>query len=430
MNPELLSEAKSLWERDERIAKFAQRFNIYPLAEARVLVDGFHHLDAAIVEPAVFTTQDEVYEGELKRRAGSRALELDAYLSGRNYTPQDMMAVLAIEEGDLTGLRGWLVDRRPRVLETVGRIYAGALVDDYTLNLATDIPAVQRQAQEFVASHIQNYHKKLGRLFEGLTQAGTFLRDIAAVPTMNERTNDRSYFNPLTKTLAIGLSGVCFMDGDGALHINERELIRLFGHEGMGHGINQVMTDASSLPFFLKTSASATSSTVESVAQFYERQIFDDLADSPATQRELNIAHRFSDLYQEAKDIFEVVEYNYRFFYYAITVLADKEMGDPTNPQTMARKVDLLSEVALYPGQPRTIIEGNRQQFDSEGNLNPQLVSELRYAARPVQRALDYLRSLGISYDGQNRGRIDTIFFSGFWTPIGFVQNLAQQFSS
>lgn len=430
MNPELLMQAKSLWDRDEKIAKFAQRFHIYPLAEATVLVDELHRLDEAITEQDVFSTQDEIYEVELKRRAGPRARELDAYLSGRNYTPQDMVAVLAIEEGDLTGLRGWLIDRRPAVLETVGRIYADASVDDYTLNLATDIPAIQRQAQEFVASHITNYHRKLGRLFEGLTQAGTFLRDITAVPTMNERTNDRSYFNPLTKTLAIGLSGVCFMDGDGALHINERELIRLFGHEGMGHGINQVMTDASNLPFFLKTSASATSSTVESVAQFYERQIFDDLADSPTTQRELNIAHRFSDLYQEAKDIFEVDEYNYRFFYHAITVLADKEMGDPTDPQTIARKVDLLSEVALYPGQPRAIIEGNRQQFDSEGNLNPQIVAELRYAARPVQRALDYLRNLGISYAGGNRSRIDSIFFSGFWTPIGFVQNVAHQFRS
>lgn len=426
MNPELLMQAKSLWDRDEKIVKFAQRFNIYPLAEATVLVNEFHRLDEAIVDRNVFSTQDEIYEVELKRRAGSRALELDAYFSGRNYTPQDMVAVLAIEEEDLTGLRGWLVDRKPSVLETVGRVYAAASVDDYTLNLATDIPAVQRQAQEFVATHITNYHRKLGRLFEGLTQVGTFLRDITAVPTMN----DRSYFNPLTKTLAIGLPAVCFMSEDSTLHINERELIRLFGHEGMGHGINQVMTDNSSLPFFLKTSASATTSTVESVAQFYERQIFDDLAQSPQTQRDLNIAHRFSEIYQEAKDISEVDEYNRQFFYYAITVLADKEMGAPADPQTMARKVDLLSEVALYPGHPRAIIEGNRQKFDSEGNLDPQLVAELRYAARPTPRALDYLSSLGISYEGENRSRIDLTFFSGFWTPIGFVQNAAHQFRS
>lgn len=428
MNPELLMRAKSIWDRDKRIDKFAQRFNIYPLSEATVLVDELHRLDAAIIEQDDLTTKEAIYEAELKRRARSRALELDTYLAGRNYTPQDIVALLAIDNEDLTDLRQWLINKKPAVVETVGRIYANASVDDYTLVLATDIPTIQRQAQEFVGTFITNYHRKLGKLFEGLTQAGTFLRDITALPMINEKTNDRSYFNPLTKTLAIGLSQVCYMSEDGSLHINERELIRLFGHEGMGHGINQVMTDISSLPFFLKTNAYATTATVESVGQFYERQIFDDLVQSPQTQRELGIAHKFPEIYQEAKDIYEIDEYNRRFFHYAITVLADKEMGDPIDPKTMTHKVDLLAEVALYPGQPRAIIEGNRQQFDSEGNLNPQLVSELRYAARPVQRSLDYLRNLGISYEGENRSKIDLVFFSGFWTPVGFVQNVTHQF--
>ena len=83
----------------------------------------------------------------------------------------------------------------------------------------------------------------------------------------------------------------------------------------------------------------------------------------------------------------------------------------------------MLSEVALNPTYPLYFVEQHRYNFDSQGNLNYQLVSELRYCARPVQRALEEFSKQGIKYEAEGRSKIDTTFLEGFWTPIGFVDN-------
>lgn len=87
----------------------------------------------------------------------------------------------------------------------------------------------------------------------------------------------------------------------------------------------------------------------------------------------------------------------------------------------MIQKIRVLEPVALYPGSARSFVEGYRQSFDSQGNLNPSLVAELRYAAQPAHRALDALKRRGILYNEQ-RTFVDTILLQGFWTPVGLVE--------
>ena len=133
--------------------------------------------------------------------------------------------------------------------------------------------------------------------------------------------------------------------------------------------------------------------------------------------------HKFMEIYQEAKDFIQLQEYQSRLFQYAITVLADKELGQPQDPLTLRRKEELLSEVTLDPSFPLHFVEEHRYNFDSQGNLNPKLVSELRYCAQPVRKALDEFAKQGILYEGKGRSIIDATLLKGFWTPVGFVDN-------
>ena len=224
-------------------------------------------------------------------------------------------------------------------------------------------------------------------------------------------------------TLAIGVPAIVYSTEDGSLHLRERELIKLYGHEGMGHALNHVVTHANGLPYFLTRQSALTEASMESVAQFYQNVIFEDLKGSPETQKELGVRHVFNEIYQEAKDTARLEEYRLKLSQYAISLLVDKTMGDPNDPNVMRRKVKLLSEVTLDPTYPLGFVEQNRHSFDSQGNLNPQMVSELRYAAQPVQRALQEFEQQRIKYDGNGRNRIDETLLKGFWTPIGFVDN-------
>lgn len=419
MNKELLDEAKLIWDRQIRASKFATRFEVYPLAEGRELVQDFQKLSEAIPLVSHPTSLDDVYSAELKRRALAEAIYLDHWLAGKPYTFDDVINIYGIEPADIGQLRPWLEANRGAALDAVERVFQDTDVKQFELTLPMDRPAVRRQAEEFAQQRVTTYHKRIGKMFEELTGVGGYLRDINALVT----SETRSYFDPLTKTLAISIPAICYLTEDGLPTLRERELVRLFGHEGFGHGCNKILTEtAESLPFFLKLASGATVATLESIAQFYERQVFEDLKNSPETQKALDIRHIFDDIYTEEQDTQIIERYKLRFFQYGITVLADQSFGPSQDPETIAKKSEALSALALYPGYARNFIESNRQNFDSQGNLNPQLVAELRYAAQPAQRVIDILQQRGFSYDGSSRTQVDIALLHGFWSPVGLVE--------
>ena len=78
----------------------------------------------------------------------------------------------------------------------------------------------------------------------------------------------------------------------------------------MGHALNQVITTSNGLPFFLTKNTELTTSTTESVAQFYQKVILEDLKNSPKTQKELGIEEKFNEIYDRAKAAEFLDEYN------------------------------------------------------------------------------------------------------------------------
>lgn len=419
MDKELLNEAKSIWDRRTRASKFETKFGVYPLAEGKILVEDFQRLSETIPQLTQPTTLEEVNTAELRRRALAEAIYLEHALAGRAYTFDDVINIYGIEPNDIKDLKPWLEANKEIALGAIERVFQDIDVKQYELELPMDRPAVRRQAEEFAQQRVTTYHKRIGKMFEDLTEVGGYLRDINAVIT----SNDRSYFDTLTKTLAVGIPAISYLTEDGILSLRERVLIRLFGHEGFGHGCNKIITDtASELPFFLKLTSGATVATLESIAQFYERQVFEDLRNSPETQKTLDIRHIFDDIYREEQDTQIIERYKLKLFQYGITVLADQSYGPSQDPEVITTKSDILSSLALYPGYARSFIEGNRQNFDSQGNLNPGLIAELRYAAQPAQRVIEILDQRGFNYQGNGRTQVDIALLQGFWSSVGLVE--------
>ena len=419
MLKELTEKSEGLLKRLDRIGKFGSKYNVFPYQEVDRLISEMNELAGSIPDIETPENHEQLIQSELKRRFNGEAFSLEQRVTPRLYDFDIVVSMLGIPKSDIDGLRDWLLANRSETLGAIERLYQTKDIQNYELWLPVDIPSVKRQAEEFTAVHIQKYHKRLGKLLQDLTQVGGFLREINAVPT----TEQRSYFHPLTNTLAISIPEICFTTEDGSLQIRERDLITLYGHEGMGHALNQVITKSNGLPYFLTKDTVITNATMDSVSQFYQNVILEDLKNSPGAQKDLGIQHKFDEIYQEAKDIAQLQGYQLKLFQYAITVLANKELGQPQDTDTLKKKVDLLCEVTLDPTQPLHFVEQHRYDFDSQGNLNPQLVSELRYVAQPVQRALEEFAKQGIKYDGNGRSKIDATLLKGFWTPIGYVNN-------
>lgn len=415
----LIKKSENLFGKLEKIGKFNDRYDVWPVKEMVKIAKGLESLAITIPDTKKPQNKDELIQAELKRRVIGAYSSLTQMLSGKLYDFDTIISMYAIPRSDIENLKPWLETNRKRTLESIDRLFKTKNIQSYELDLSGDIPSVRRQAEEFTAVHIQKYHKRLGKLLQNLTKVGEYLRDINAAPT----TLNESYFNPHTNTLAISIPAICYMTEDSSLYISEEALIGLYGHEGMGHALNQIITHSKELPHFLKRSYNATMPTAESVAQFYEKQIFEDLKASPETKKALRINHKFDEIYQEAKDTAQLEEYNKKLYQYAITVLADKSLGDSKSQETLAKKRDLIMELALDPSGVAGFIENHKDRFDSQGNLYPNLVSKLIYCAQPVQRALKEFAKQGIAYEGEGRSKIDSTLLKGFWTPIGYVDN-------
>ncbi len=414
-----LKEAEDLLKKLDRIEKFTDKYHLTPSKEAFRLSESMKILAENLPVIKNPENEDQLIKSELKRRMHGEGAYIDQRLSGKLYDFDSVVDILGIPKKDILSLKPWLEANKEKTQEAIERLFHSRDIEGYELSLASDIPSVRRQAEEFTGAHIQRYHKTIGSFLESLTKVGVFLRDINAVPT----TEDRSYFNKVTNNLAISIASVCFSKEDGTLHIRDKDLIRIYGHEGMGHALNYLITGTNKLPYFLKQNSTLTVSTGESIAQFYENVLLEDLKRSPETQKKLGIEHKFAEIYQEAKDTEQLEEYKKRIYQYAITLLGDKSLGEANDPAVLRKKAEILSEVAIDRGGVSSFIQSKRYSFDSEGNLDPALVGELRYCAKPVNRALEEFAKQGINYDEENRSIIDSTFLKGLWTPIGFVDN-------
>lgn len=360
MNPDLLVEARQLWGTREDIINFHQEYRFYPPTKTPEVAEGFLSFADKIPASSNSINRSDVYQNELKRRFHAEGERLERFSSGKRTTTDDVVKEFDIDPHDIQALRPWLLQHRPHVLNTMLDLFNAKRVTGHRLDIPLDIPQVSDAAIHAAARDLSNYHSKLGRLFEELSAAGGFLRDV---------------------NLAIFVGEICSYAPDRTFHTRRRELIELYGHEGEGHALQHIITQKAEIPFILKESGYSTAASMEAVAQFYQRVIFEDLRQAKDVQTQLDIAHVYEEIYMQQQASAAVKEYYSRLFRYAVNVLADKSLGDHNDPKVIEHRAGLIEDVALYPGYGRDKVEEHRYQYDSLGNLNPEITGELRYIA-------------------------------------------------
>lgn len=421
MDQEFLRRAEELWNSSEAINRFHSRYGVFPPQAAFEVVRGFEELSDQIPQVDHPASLEELWQGELKRRLMSLATYWDHFLSGSFFSYPEVIAILGIEVADLAELEPWLKTHRTTAIEAVERKFATTAVKEYERPVDLNDPDELREADGVAKSEIGRFHLHLGKLMERSTRAGTYLRDMRAGPF----NRNRSEFDWVTNKLKISIPDTCFVSADDTVQIRHRLLLELFGHEGMGHGLMKILTESrDDLPFFLKKGGITTIASAEAVTQFYEGIIFEALNQAEDIQRALRINHLWQEIYQDEQDSRLITEYDRSLFAWAITLLADPELGDPRDPQTVQIKKNLVAGLAINPLQATLLVDyHNRMSIDATGNLDFQLATELRYSAKSASRALEVFRQHGITYDGDGRSLIDLVFLTGYWTPTGFLQN-------
>jgi hypothetical protein len=419
MNPELLLEAEQLWRKKDAIDKFGSQFRITPPDTARTVIDGFSRVENQLRTFEQPLTVDQLNETELKRRLSSEWLYQDRYLRGALYSWPDVLNMLGISQEEIDAIPIWIDNNMRHIRQAVEDKFQRTVVMHHRDPIDLNDYEKASEAEGVARTEIRKVHRHIGSLLQQQTEAGAFLRDITTSPLRS----DRSYFNPRTRSLHLSVPAICYLEPDGAVRIDYHELIRLFGHEGMGHALQQVITMArTDLPFFLRESANGTIAEEESVTQYYEQQLFADLMDDTQTQEALGIHHLYPSIYQDELDTRLITEYNRAYFAYIISVIADTRLGDPRDPAVINQKNEIVRQRGITPqGAVRFVDYHARNSIDTAGNLDFGLANELRYSSQAVPDALQTLQNAGITY-ATDRSKVDLTLLTGYWTPQGLRQ--------
>ncbi len=419
MDEALLSQSIRLLNEVEQLGRFESKHHVSPLSAVQRVYSGLCELYSSIPERDALHTKDELYAFELKRRLMSAAFSLEQRLQPQSRDYNALLHVYGIPQEDITALRPWLLAHKEQVVQTIQNLYDQNGVTTYEI----DVMGMPHLGSSLLASlepYVTKYHSVLWDAFGSLPGSET------PRPALFLGMIPRSYYDPLMNTVGIAVPNISYLTEDGQTIRKVGEVLRIFGHEGLGHARNSLLTKQSTqqLPLFLRKGMSLTTPTEESLAQHYERRIFEDLQGSQELLTALGIQDEFSRFYTDVKETMLLKQYQQRFAQYAITVLADSSFGtNPHDPQTKERRMQALQDVALNPGDFMSYVEQHLRYYDPRGNLLPHVVSELRYVAQPVSRALNEFKKHGILYEGESRALIDRTLLHGFWTPEGYVHH-------
>ncbi|MEI6731607.1 MAG: hypothetical protein WCK90_02910 [archaeon] len=420
----IAEEMGQLYDQMDVLSSFKRAYGVTNTKEGSAIVDRLRMFTFSIPDTEKPETTDQLLQSELRRLAEGASIGLEQYLGGKFLSFEEITRKLMIPQEDLDNLEPWLKANKEGAIDAMNRLYKSFEANGVLRSTDFNAPSIAKKAEEMASMAIDKYHRVIGKFLEGKTKTGSFVKDIPVYPTHVGRS---SFFEPFglegVGRVAIGIPAICGEDEKGAMKIHDSELIRLYGHECMGHALNYLMTKRSDLPRVLKRSANISLPTMESVAQFYEEQIMEDLKANPNLQEELDLVDSFDKFYENWKDSKLVREFQIKDAQYARTVIADSKYGNPSDPKTMDKKRAVLSAVAIDPTGILHLLEGTKSNFDSRGNPAYSFVEELIYCARPVDRALKEFASHGIRYDQSGRDLIDKTFLTGYWTPQGFVDN-------
>lgn len=403
LDPRIEEGNKIFTDIERYIAFLDAPFAIRPVQFAADLIKRISNLEAQIesLEPK---TTEELFLVELKRRLFGQRQLLEVELSGKVPTLNDIVQTYFIPEEDLVELGEWLNANRNEVQNANQRTF-----ENYTDKRRTTTPLgnhlLRTQAENLIQEFIQKYTPLVKKVFKDIPEFDTFL---ANYHILTDTSTNRSVSNRFGKVMLISVSATTYIQ-DGILKVNPELLLSTLNHEVVGHGLNYSITEHSNLPEFIKTGSSEiTASTRESLAEYMESYIFEELKLISNITQELSLNESFEQIYTRYSDSRLMDTYWKKLSRYAILTASKLTKNDT---QDILKQI---SDVSIDSGYANRFISRIRNEWHPHSNtLLPSVISELKYCANPVKRVVSESTTIP---------KLSKHMFTGFWTPTGYQQ--------
>lgn len=365
-----------------------------------------------IKEKNSLSSQEKLFLNDMRAAVKSINLSFSIDFKTEPVCFDDMLSLYGDIKPDIDNLEPWLLENKDKIQEELmkdfGRIDATKQEDSLIFNIP--------QFRDFAISHstieLRNVHHILGKLIEDVSGISEFAKECEVHPFIG-----RSYCNSIHRYITLNISQIYHMEKNKSIKMDKKEMFRIYGHEGRGHLLNSLLTDGNKdIPKFLKRYHTVMTPVSESVAQHFQKMIFEDLNDNPDVQKELEISDSFKDIYESYKSELFLDEFVQKRSYYMLYTFARSDL----KPE---EKIERICAVAHNNHMAYYFRRANQKYFDQNGNLIPDVANEMVYVAEPVKKALGTIAShLGEDYYKTHRKEVDKFLLTGFWTPQSFIE--------
>jgi len=383
-----------------------QPYTIVPTPRVRNLMGEMHTLANGIIEVSEPQSFYELVMSELKRRLITDSMYLSRYTKEEFLQLNEVIDTYGISWDDVEQFEGWLDENTGKVEALNDRLSKESR--EHRSSVPIGSFKVRYEAEKVLDNKITSLRNFLSNSLADQPGVIELLKDYRFVADF---IYSRSYHDGESKIVGFSTSKILYMR-DGQVCVDEAELIRIFGHEVLGHTRQQVVTEgAEELPYFLRTKTGyAIDASGESISQYFQDRIFDYLLADPEAADGLGFDKPFEQIYQDYQNTQLLRNYWRNLEHFGIVTLARSSESDSKN------QIDTLLRYSVDKSWPVDFVFRHRGDWDrSTGRLVPRIVHELRYSANPVGRIMS-----GVAID--KIAVAEGLILRGFWTPRGLEQ--------
>ena len=403
-------------ELDSQLAGLLRRFSYadeYLKQSSIVHSDRFYEIktDAEKLEEKLFSAKssneyDELILREMERHVNSLQHHVKEAVQTSELKPSEVVKFYDLPQDDLEYLEVWLENNQGNVKKALEKQFSFL-----EKNKSSVVNLFNLKDREEMEKVIRKYHKVLGDTIS--EKLGIDFSEVSCEPTLDIEEFGLYYSSPL-KHISINAEGVLRRQNSKIEPVSEI-LISVYGHEGMGHGAHDIVSEALPVKILdFKNHLNWTLAQKESVAQHFKPKLFEALAESGAWEK-LGIKD-FSEVQSKYEVLKTLIDFQLKRNQYAVYIFS----RDDLRPE---EKFERINKVSFNPKQ--AWLYRRRGWANDKGELadNSLIGSVLIYSTRPVERALSRIsESLGEKFCEENEDKVNRFLLEGAWTNKGFLE--------
>ena len=304
--PDLIKEGVSLFQKiDQRDTHLSQYYSLKDNKGTREIIDSLTQLSDKIPEIEISKNIEEVYLKELKRLCIGGIQVLNEQVSPNISEPNTVIEHYSVKIEDIEKIKDWLLSNKEKVIQANSNQY-----EKYSNIKKSAVPMGDPHLRHQAEALLLEYIEKIKRVLLSHKELSSHFSDLFSNYLIStDSVNNRSHSDRIGKVALLSTSKFVFLS-NAKLDIELHWLLSIFGHEVLGHAANYKLTDDSDVPFYIKWGfSSLTASTRESVAEFFERQIFTYLKDCTKLSELFTENSTLEDVYNCFEDTSYLVEY-------------------------------------------------------------------------------------------------------------------------